>query len=121
MAAIASGMSVTQATTFFPLLSSASSVLLCIIDWSGTNKRIWRRARRLVACWWPLGLLRKITPEQETLLRAQLPHHPNTTIAEHLALWHYQHKHQYKQWISPSTMRRAIVRLNWSRKKSVGA
>ena len=61
---------------------------------------------------------RKYSPQQEELLWVQLQTHPDATVDEHLRLWHSQHHHSVPP-VSRATMGRAILRLNWTRKKSV--
>ena len=56
---------------------------------------------------------RKIGPEQESALLAQLRAHSDATIDEHLALW----RGEQGQQVSRATMGRAIQRLGWTRKK----
>jgi transposase len=46
-------------------------------------------------------------------LRPQWPPHPDATLAEHCAAW----EQATGQAVSPSTIRRALVRLGWTRKK----
>ena len=48
-------------------------------------------------------------------LTAYLGAHPDATIAEHCARW----EETTGQVVSPSSMRRAITRLGWTRKKRV--
>lgn len=59
------------------------------------------------------GNPRKIRPEQEAALVAQLQAHPDATLEEHAARW----KQEQEQPISRSSMDRAIRRLNWTHKK----
>lgn len=56
---------------------------------------------------------RRIGPEQEEALRAQLEAHREATLAEHCAWWEQTHG----QRVSLATMSRAIQRMNWTRKK----
>lgn len=58
---------------------------------------------------------RKLSEEQEALLWVQLQQHPDATVDEHLRLWQSQQGHP----VSRATMGRAILRLNWTRKKRV--
>jgi transposase len=58
---------------------------------------------------------RKITAEQEPQLLAQLQQNPDVTLEEHIERWRLQQD----QAVSYSTMRRAIARLQWTRKKRV--
>lgn len=62
-----------------------------------------------VACGGP----RKIQAEAEAALLLFLQAAPDATLDEHAARWHQERG----QRVSPSTMRRAILRLNWTRKK----
>lgn len=48
-------------------------------------------------------------------LEPQLRAHPDATIAEHCARW----QTESGQVVSPTSIRRAIVRLDWTRKKRV--
>ena len=56
---------------------------------------------------------RKIDTTQEEKLLAQVQAHADATLDEHCRLWHQQQGQQ----VSPSTMCRALQRLNWTRKK----
>jgi transposase len=112
VAAIASGMSVTQASTLFGVSRAT------LYRW------LERHAQDDLAPHTPPGGKRKMTAEQEMQLEAQLQQNPDATIAEHLALWrqhgqHGQHgqHHESRLPLSASTMRRAIIRRNWTRKK----
>ena len=61
------------------------------------------------------GNPRQIKPEQEAALVRQLQGHPDATVDEHVALW----QEETGQHVSRSTMGRAVLRLNWTRKKRV--
>ena len=50
----------------------------------------------------------------DAALTAQLRSHPDATLAEHCAHWHAQSGVR----VSPSTMRRAILRAEWTVKKT---
>jgi transposase len=54
-----------------------------------------------------------IRPEQQEMLRTQLTAHPAAYLDEHCALFAQQTGLQ----VSTSTMRRAITKLGWTRKK----
>jgi len=56
---------------------------------------------------------RKITPEEENDLRAQLDSHPDATIDEHCDLW----REKTGTKISSSAMGESIRRANWTYKK----
>jgi transposase len=57
---------------------------------------------------------RKISPEQEAILRARLEEAPDATVLEHCAWWA---EHQ-GQPLSEATMWRAMRRLGWTHKQS---
>jgi transposase len=59
------------------------------------------------------GNPRKIKPEHEAALLHQLQAAPDATLEEHAA----RSKEEQGQPVSRSAMDRAIVRLNWTRKK----
>ena len=54
-----------------------------------------------------------IGPAQHAALRAQLASDPDATLAEHAATWEREHGVRVSLW----TMRRAIIRLGWTRTK----
>ncbi|HEY7122359.1 MAG TPA: hypothetical protein VH540_00280 [Ktedonobacterales bacterium] len=61
------------------------------------------------------------TPKKRAALEAglstQLTAHDDATVEQHCQLWAVAHGQQ----VSPATTRRAIARLGWTRKKSLGA
>ena len=59
------------------------------------------------------GKPRKIGPEQEAALVRQLQAAPDATVDEHVARW----QEETGQRVSRSAMGRAVLRLNWTRKK----
>jgi len=59
------------------------------------------------------GCPRKITPEQEPRLVAQLQAYADATLEQHQQRWHTEQG----QWVSRATMARAIERVGWTRKK----
>jgi transposase len=59
------------------------------------------------------GARRRLPAAAEPALRAQLATRPDATLAEHCATW----AQQQGVHVSPATMRRAIRRLGWTRKK----
>ena len=61
------------------------------------------------------GGVRRIGPEQAGALLAQLQAHPDAYLVEHVRLWQQEQGHL----VSLSTLRRALLRLNWTHKKSV--
>jgi transposase len=61
------------------------------------------------------GGVRRIGPEQAGALLAQLQAHPDAYLVEHVRLWQQEQGRQ----VSLSTMRRALLRLNWTHKKRV--
>ena len=61
------------------------------------------------ACGGPL----KIPAQDEAALLLLLQATPDATLEEHVARWHQERGRQ----VSASTLRRVIVRLNWTRKK----
>lgn len=101
IAAIAAGMSVTKAAEVFGV--------------SRTTLYRWqeRQAHQDLAPRYSPGGPRKITVEQEPQLLAQVQQYPDVTIDEHVERWRLQQD----QAVSYSTMRRAIARLQWTRKK----
>lgn len=58
---------------------------------------------------------RKIQAEDGAALLVLLQATPDATLEEHVARWHQEQG----QRVSASTMRRAILRLHWTRKKRV--
>ena len=60
---------------------------------------------------------RKISGEQEAILRARLQAAPDATVLEHCAWWE-EHQGQH---LSEATMWRAIRRLGWTHKKDGGS
>lgn len=106
VAAIVSGMSVTQASTLFGVSRAT------LYRWLERHKQ------DDLAPHTSPGGKRKITAEQEMQLEAQLQQNPDATIAEHLTLWQQQSPAS-RPAVSASTMRRAIIRQNWTRKKRV--
>ena len=56
---------------------------------------------------------RRIRPEHDAALWAQLEAHDDATLAQHCQLWHTAHGIE----VSTATMSRAITRLGWTRKK----
>jgi transposase len=103
LAAIAGGMSVTQATVVFGVSRAT------LYRW------LERQAQDDLAPRCSPGGPRKIPPEQETQLEAQLRQHPDVTLDEHRRLWHQEQG----QLVSHSTLKRAMARLQWTRKKRV--
>ena len=80
-----------------------------------TIKR-WLRLRRTTGSVAPRpipGRPARLKPLLDAGLDAQLRATPDATIAEHCAAW----EAATGQRVSPATMRRAIVRLGWTRKK----
>jgi transposase len=61
------------------------------------------------------GCPRRITPEDEAALLLQLQATPDATLDEHRQRWHQESGRV----VSRATMARAILRLNWTRKKRV--
>lgn len=59
------------------------------------------------------GRPRRIGPDQEAALRAQLDAQPDATLAEHCDCWAREQGVR----VSPATMHRALARLAWTRKK----
>ena len=59
------------------------------------------------------GSPRKIKREDEAALLSQLQATPDATLEEHLLRWHQEQG----RLVSRATMARAIMRLNWTRKK----
>jgi transposase len=57
---------------------------------------------------------RRIGPNEEPLLRAQVTVHPDAFIEQHMALW----AQSQGQHLSRATMARALIRIGYSRKKS---
>ncbi len=54
-----------------------------------------------------------IGTDQHAALTAQLAAHPDSTLAEHCTTW----EQTQGVWVSIDTMRRAIARVHWRRKK----
>ena len=63
------------------------------------------------------GRRRKIAPEQESLLLAQVAAFPDATLREHRQRWH----EQTHVWVSEATLCRALQRLAWTVKKSTSS
>jgi transposase len=61
------------------------------------------------------GAKRKLSPTDEERLVAQLRAHPDATVDEHLRLW----REEQGTPVSRATLGRAILRVDWTRKKSV--
>jgi transposase len=57
----------------------------------------------------------RIGPDLEPFLRAQLEAHPNAILDEHVELW----AESLGQSLSGATMARSLIRLGYTRKKSV--
>lgn len=81
-----------------------------------TTLRRWqvRQQRGALGSTRPQGAKRLLSPQDEALLLEQLQSHPDATVDEHLRLWQQGLGHQ----VSRATLGRAIVRLQWTRKKS---
>ena len=82
-----------------------------------TTLRRWqvREQRGSLASARPPGTRRLLSPEDEGVLLAQLQEHPDATIDEHLRFWQQGSATS----VSRATLGRAILRLQWTRKKSV--
>ena len=81
-----------------------------------TLKR-WLRRRRQTGSVRPgpiPGRPRRLASALDAGLEPQLRAAPDATIAEHCAAW----ERATGQAVSPTTMRRAVARLGWTRKKS---
>jgi transposase len=104
LAALDGGMSQAQAVSTFQV--SVSSI------------RRWRTQQATLGHLHPKrppGRPRKIGPDTEMRLRAQLTATPDATLGEHLSAWAREQGISLSRW----TMSRAIARLRWSRKKRV--
>lgn len=62
-----------------------------------------------------LGTRPRIGPDLEPLLRAQVEAHPDAILDEHVELW----AQSQGQRLSRATIARALIRLGYTRKKSV--
>jgi transposase len=82
-----------------------------------TTLRRWqvRAQRGSLASVRPPGAKRVLSLEDEAALLAQLQSHPDATLDEHLRLWQQGSGTS----VSRATLGRAILRLQWTRKKSV--
>lgn len=61
------------------------------------------------------GAKRKLSREDEERLVAQLEAYPDATVNEHLRRWHEEQEVP----VSRATLGRTLLRVNWTRKKSV--
>lgn len=102
LAALDGGMSVAQVVQTFQI--------------SGSSIRRWRAQQTALGHLRPKrpsGRPRRIGPNAETRLRAQLNAAPDATLPEHVNSWTNEQGASLSRW----TMSRAIARLRWSRKK----
>jgi transposase len=61
------------------------------------------------------GAKRKLSPDDEERLVTQLEAYPDDTVDQHLLRW----REELQAPVSRATLGRAILRLNWTRKKRV--
>jgi transposase len=80
-----------------------------------TTLRRWqlRQAADTLAARPSPGAKRKLSPQDEERLVSQLETYPDDTVDQHLRRW----QQEQEVLVSRATLGRAILRLNWTRKK----
>ncbi len=94
--------------------SQREAARLFSVGVSSVKRYLQRRAQTGSLAQRPIpGGVRRIGPEQEAALDAQVAAAPEATMAEHCARW----EAEQGQRVSRSTLGRAIRRLGWTRKQ----
>ena len=102
LAALDAGMTYDQASAIFQV--------------SRATVGRWRRRQRQTGACLPRyspGRPAQVARSLDAGMAAQLAAHPDATYAEHAAVWYAITGQQ----VSPSSIRRAVVRADWTRKK----